>query len=388
MVLTASPPRRGHPLGVRRRTLVVDPVLVLASVAAAAIGVLMVYTATRSALLATGTSPTHYLKRQAVFAVLGVAVMVVMALVDYRWLEQIGMVVYGLTVVSLLAVMVPHLGSHALGSTRWFSLGPLQIQPSEFGVLGLVVTVATYCSRRSDGLTWLDVIKVLVMGAVPIVLVMVQPDLGTAIIMAVVLVVMLAVAGLPNRVLILLLLGAALVAVVAIEGGLLHHYQISRFTSFLHQNTTHPTGALKTAVYNVQQAKDAIGAGGLTGTGLGHGAQTNLGYVPEQQTDFIFTAVGEQLGFFGCVGVLGVLGIIAWRMLRSAQLSRDSFGRLLCTGAFTFLAFSTFQNAGMTMGLMPITGIPLPFISYGGTAVIAFFLAVGMALSVYARRAG
>ena len=124
----------------------------------------------------------------------------------------------------------------------------------------------------------------------------------------------------------------------------------------------------------------------MFGTGLLHGAQTNLGYVPEQQTDFIFTAVGEQLGFVGAVGVLGVLGLIAWRVLRAAQLSRDTMGRLLCAGVFTFLAYSTFQNAGMTMGIMPITGIPLPFISYGGTAVIAFFAGVGVALSVYARR--
>ncbi|MGH9100048.1 MAG: FtsW/RodA/SpoVE family cell cycle protein, partial [Acidimicrobiales bacterium] len=123
-------------------------------------------------------------------------------------------------------------------------------------------------------------------------------------------------------------------------------------------------------------------------TGIGHGVATNLGYVPEQQTDFIFTAVGEQLGFVGAVGVLGVLFFLAWRILRVGQLARDNFGRLICSGVFAFVAFSTFQNAGMTMGIMPITGIPLPFISYGGTAVIAFFCGVGLALSVYARRGG
>lgn len=373
---------------VRRPTVVVDPFLVLGALAASVVGVVMVYTATRGVLLQAGTSPTHYLKRQAVFVVLGVIVMGLMGLLDYRRLEQFGMAIYGLTILSLLAVMVPHVGSHALGSTRWFSLGPLQIQPSEFAVLGLVVAVATYCARRQDGLTWRDLVKVLVMGTIPIALVMVQPDLGTGIIMSVVLLVMLAMAGLPTRVLIILLVGAAGLVALVLAAGILHHYQILRITSFLHQSTKHLSGTLLNAVYNLQQAKDAIGAGGLFGTGLFHGAQTNLGYVPEQQTDFIFTAVGEQLGFVGAVGVLAILGFVAWRVLRAAQLARDDFGRLLCVGVFTFLAFSTFQNAGMTMGIMPITGIPLPFISYGGTAVIAFFAGVGLALSVYARRAG
>jgi rod shape determining protein RodA len=373
---------------VRRPTVVVDPFLVVASLLASAIGVVMVYSATRGELILAGTSPTHYLKRQALFVVLGVIVMAAVGLIDYRRLESFGMAIYGLTMVALLAVMVPHVGSHALGSTRWFTLGPVQIQPSEFAVLGLIIAVATYCARREEGLTWRDVLKVLVMGAIPIGLVMIQPDLGTAIIMSIVLLVMLAVAGLPTRVLVLLLIAAAGVVALALGAGILHHYQITRITSFLHQTTKHPNKALQTAVYNLQEAKDAIGAGGILGTGLLHGAQTNLGYVPEQQTDFIFTAVGEQLGFVGAVGVLAVLGFISWRVLRAAQLARDDFGRLLCIGTFTFIAFSTFQNAGMTMGIMPITGIPLPFISYGGTAVIAFFAGVGLALSVYARRAG
>lgn len=374
---------------VRRPTVVVDPFLIAGSMMAAVIGVVMVYTATRGPLLQAGTSPTHYLKRQALFVVLGVVAMGIMGLFDYRKLEAFGMAIYGLSIFVLLAVMVPHVGTHSpLGSARWFNLGPIQIQPSEFAVLGLVVAVATYCSRRPDGLTWRDVVKVLVLGAVPIGLVMIQPDLGTGIIMSVVLLVMLSVAGLPTRVLIVLLIGAAGVVALVLAGGLLHHYQILRITSFLHQSTTHPTGTLAGAVYNLQQAKDAIGAGGLLGTGLGHGAATNLGYVPEQQTDFIFTAVGEQLGFVGAVGVLGLLFFLAWRVLRVGQLARDDFGRLLCAGVFAFIAFSTFQNAGMTMGIMPITGIPLPFISYGGTAVIAFFTGIGLALSVYARRGG
>ena len=378
-----------RPLMVRRPSVLVDPFLVAGSVLAAIVGLVMVYTATRGPLLLAGTSPTYFVKRQAVFVVLGIVVMGLVGLFDYRKLEPLGMAVYGLSVFVLLAVMVPHIGTHSpLGSARWFNLGPIQIQPSEFAVLGLVVAVATYCARRPDGLTWRDVIKVLALGAVPIALVMAQPDLGTGIIMSVVLLVMLSVAGLPTRVLIALLVGAAGVVALVLAAGILHHYQILRITSFLHQSTAHPTGTLADAVYNLQQSKDAIGAGGLFGTGIGHGAATNLGYVPEQQTDFIFTAVGEQLGFVGSVGVLALLFFLAWRVLRVGQLARDDFGRLVCAGVFTCLAFSTFQNAGMTIGIMPITGIPLPFISYGGTAVIAFFTGVGLALSVYARRGG
>jgi len=278
-------------------------------------------------------------------------------------------------------------GSHVQGSERWFSVGPIEIQPSEFAVLGLILVVAAYCDRRQEeGLAWKDVFKLLILAGIPIALVLIQPDLGTAIIMMIVLLVMLAVAGLPIRILILLLLGVALVAVVAFESGILHAYQIARLTTFLNPNSTSTNPNVVSAIYNTTEAKNAIGSGGFLGTGLLHGAQTNLGYVPEQSTDFIFTAVGEQLGFVGSVGLLALLGVVAWRVLAAAGHSRDIFGRLVCAGLFTFVAFSVFQNAGMTMGIMPITGIPLPFVSYGGTAVICFFLAVGLALSVGAHR--
>ena len=171
-----------------------------------------------------------------------------------------------------------------------------------------------------------------------------------------------------------------------LKAGVLHSYQIARLTTFLNPNSTSKNPHWPSAIYNTDRGQERHRRGGLLGTGLLHGAQTNLGYVPEQSTDFIFTAVGEQLGFVGAVGLLSLLGVIAWRVLHAAGQSRDVFGRLICTGLFTFVAFSVFQNAGMTMGIMPITGIPLPFVSYGGTAVISFFLAVGLALSVGAHR--
>ncbi len=350
-----------------------------------AVGVVMVYTATRGSLLAQGEDPKTFLKKQGLFVVLGIITMVVVALIDYRRLEPLATVIYWLIVLALVGVFV--VGSSAQGAARWFSVGPLQLQPSEFAVLALILAVASYCARRDEeGLAWRDVFRLLIMAGIPIVLVLLQPDLGTAMIMVIVMLVMLAAAGLPIRILVLLLIGTALVAVVAVEGGLLHHYQIARLTTFLNPNNTSTNPYVQSAIYNLHQSTDAIGSGGLLGSGIGHGAQTNLGYVPEQQTDFIFTAVGEQLGFVGSVGVLALLGVIAWRVLHAAVVSRDIFGRLICAGLFAFIAFSVFQNAGMTMGIMPITGIPLPFVSYGGTAVLVFFGAVGLALSVGARR--
>jgi rod shape determining protein RodA len=372
-------------VGTSRRRPAFDIVLGVATVMVALIGVVMVYTATRGTLVAEGSDPHYYLKRQLLFVVLGVIAMVVVAAFDYRRLEPLAMLFYVLIVLALLGVYV--VGSHAQGSQRWFSLGFLQIQPSEFAVLAVILAVASYCDKRTEeGLAWRDVFRLLILAAIPTALVLGQPDLGTAIIMLVVLLVMLAVAGLPARILVLLILGVVLVALVAIESGLLHSYQIARLGTFLNPNSTSTNQFVQQTIYNTKEAKIAIGSGGIFGSGIGHGAQTNLGYVPEQQTDFIFTAVAEQLGFVGSVAVLALLGAIAWRMLRAAGQSRDVFGRLMCTGIFTFVAFSVFQNAGMTMGIMPITGIPLPLVSYGGTAVLCFFIAAGLALSVGVHR--
>jgi rod shape determining protein RodA len=362
-----------------------DVILAVAPILVAVVGVVMVYTATRGELLAAGESTHTYLKKQALFVVLGVVVMVLVALFDYRRLEPLATPIYIVTLLALLGVFAA--GHTAQGAARWYSLGPVQLQPSEFAVIGLIIAIAAYCDRRAEeGLAWKDVFKLLVMAGIPIVLILKQPDLGTAIILLIVLLIMLAVAGLPLRILIMLLLGVAVVAVVATKAGLLHSYQIARLTTFLHPNSTSTNQYVQNAIYNLTQAKTAIGSGGFFGAGLLHGAQTNLGYVPEQQTDFIFTAVGEQLGFVGAAGLLALLGVIAWRLLHAAGKSRDVFGRLICTGLFSFVAFSVFQNAGMTMGIMPITGIPLPFVSYGGTAVLCFFVAIGLALSVGARR--
>ena len=362
-----------------------DWMLALAAIALAVFGSIMIYTATKSGLAVAGLDGRYFLKRQAIFVVIGAILMLVVGRLDYRRAEQVATAVYVALLVLLVLVLSPF-GSNALGAQRWFTIGPLQIQPSEFAVIALILAVSTYCSRRPEGLTLRDVSRLLLMAAVPMGLIMLQPDLGTTIIMAITLLVMLAVAGVPGRILLLLLLSAAVVTVLAVTGGLLSSYQVYRLTSFLNQNSNNPS--LQQAIYNVKQAKIAIGSGGFWGTGIGHGAQTNLGYVPEQQTDFIFTAVGEQLGFLGSTVVIAALGFVGYRMLRAAMTAKETLGRVMCAGVFAFFSFSVFQNAGMTMGIMPVTGIPLPFLSYGGSAALVFFAATGMVLSVEARRGG
>ena len=355
-----------------------DPVLVGTSVLLALIGVVMIYSATRAKLALAGEDPRYYLKRQLVFVVIGMVVMVAVALFDYRRYEQISTALYVLTLLALMGVYV--VGKSALGAQRWYPLGPLQVQPSEFACLTVIIAVATYCARRPEGLEFRDLVVLVLLAGVPILLIIKQPDLGTGIVLSIILVVMLAVAGMPGRYLLLLIVAAFVVVVVALKAGLLQKYQIERLTSFIS-----PNAAGSTASYNVSQAKDAIGAGGLFGKGLFKGAQTNLSYVPSQQTDFIFSAVGEQVGFVGSSILLLLYGVVAWRVLRTAQQARDSYGRLLCSGVFALLIFSVFENVGMNLGIMPVAGIPLPFLSYGGTAVIVFFAAVGLTVSVHAR---
>lgn len=230
-----------------------------------------------------------------------------------------------------------------------------------------------------------DVVRILVMGGVPLVMIVLQPDLGTAIIIILTVAAMMVVAGVPPRFMsFLAVVGSAAVA-AAVYLKLLHKYQIDRFISFFHQNSTDPN--LQKLIYEVNNAKSAIGSGGVHGAGLFHGLQTVLGYVPEQRTDFIFTAIGEQLGFIGSSLIITLLAFVAFRMFMIGKNAKDAMGRVLCLGVFVFFAFSCFENIGMTMGIMPVTGIPLPFLSYGGSAALVFFCAGGLVLSV-SRRTG
>jgi rod shape determining protein RodA len=347
------------------------------------IGVLMIYSATRTALLNAGDNPHYYLEKQGEYVVLGIILMWLVSRIDYRRLEIVATPFYIAGVMSLAGVFV--IGQSALGAQRWYNFGFIQVQPSEFFVLILVLSVATYCERRNEGLSMRDVSRILVMAGLPMLLIFRQPDLGTTVIIVLVIGAMMVIAGVPPRFMYALtVLGAAGVT-AAIYLNVLHKYQVDRFVSFLNQNSTNPQ--LQSLIYEVANAKSAIGAGGLHGAGFFRGMQTVLGYVPEQRTDFIFTAIGEQLGFVGSVLIVFLLAFVAWRMFVIGRRAKDLMGSLLCVGIFVFFGFSCFENIGMTMGIMPVTGIPLPLLSYGGSAAIVFFVAGGVVLSVSRRSA-
>ncbi|MGH3733637.1 MAG: FtsW/RodA/SpoVE family cell cycle protein [Acidimicrobiales bacterium] len=344
-------------------------------------GVVMIYSATRQALVNAGESPHYFVERQAFFVIVGFAVMYAVSRIDYRKYEMVATPLYVLSLFALAGVFV--VGKFTLGAERWYSFGSVQIQPSEFAVLCLIIAVATFCARRTEGLKMYDVMRLLLMAAVPLALILKQPDLGTSIIIVLVVSAMMVIAGVPPRFMTMLAVIGSLGLAAAVYLDLLEKYQVDRFTAFLHQNSTNP--AFQTLIYNVNNAKSAIGAGGLHGAGLFHGLQTILGYVPEQQTDFIFTAIGEQVGFIGSVVVILLLAFVGYRIFVIGKNARDTMGRLICIGVFIFFAFSAFENIGMTMGIMPVTGVPLPLLSYGGSAAVCFLIAGGMVLSVSRR---
>jgi rod shape determining protein RodA len=313
--------------------------------------------------------------------------MLIATFVDYRKLEQLGYPIYAAIVLSLLAVFGFHSGvSTSLGGAdgsaqRWIPLGPIHLQPSELGVVGIIIVVGVYAQRHEDALGPRRIVAMLLLAAIPMLLVFKQPDLGTTIVMGVVVAALLTMAGVRLRYLVLLVLLAAAGIVAAVHVHLLKGYELQRLTSFFE-----PGKATADQKYNLDQAMTAIGAGGLKGAGLFNGQVTNLGYVPEQYADFIFSAVGEQLGFVGSVVVIGLFGVLVLRILRAIQVARDTLGRMICAGALAFLVFSVYQNIGMNVGLMPITGIPLPFLSYGGSAIIAFYAVIGLVANVEIRR--
>jgi rod shape determining protein RodA len=321
-------------------------------------------------------------KRQALFFMVGIVAMVVVMAIDYRRLRDHSMLAYGVTVGLLFAVLAP-LGSNIKGHQAWFQLpGGFTLQPSEFAKFGIIVALAGYCNQYRGELDAWRITTILALAAVPIGLVFLQPDLGTVLVLVVIILGLLAVAGLTGRQLLVLAL-LAITGVYAVAGlGILKEYQIDRFTSFVDPGNANSQGN----AYNQEQSKQAIAHGRFAGEGLGNGSQTQGGFVPEQHTDFIFTSVGEELGFVGAVLLLGLFAIVMWRTWRTARLSRDFFGVLVCVGVLAMLAFQMFENVGMTMGIMPITGIPLPFVSYGGSSLITSFACVGLVANVSMRR--
>lgn len=370
----------GGRLGLRDRIRQLDPILMACVVSLTAIGLLSIYSATHQSLRTLDLDPGFYLRRQAAFIAVGLVVVVVLASLDFRFLRIYAPVVYGISVLLLLLVATP-LGTEVAGSQRWFQLLGYQFQPSEFAKVALMLMLAAFLSDlRGREPTLGEIGRACGLTALPAALVFLQPDLGTAIVLAAILVGVLVVAAARPRHLGILFVSALVFFVGALQIGLIREYQVSRLTSFLD-----PESDPLRSGYNREQAEIAIGAGGLFGRGYLQGSQTNLDFVPEQHTDFVFTVVGEEFGFVGAAVLLGVLLTLIWRAFRIARGAPDLFGSYVAAAIGTYLGLQAFVNVGMTVGIMPITGIPLPFVSYGGTALLVNSCLVGILISINRR---
>jgi len=363
----------------------VDWLLAVTVVAIAGLGALMIFSATRGRK-GGDTVDAYFLERQGLYVVVGLGLMAFTAAIDYRRLRELAPLLYGITLFLLFAILTP-LGSNRRGTQAWFTLpSGFQLQPSEFAKLGLIVMLASFCGLSTSSGELLPmgprrILQALCLAGAPLLLILLQPDLGTALVFGAVTVAVLSVGGTKGRYLLLLAVVVVGISAGVLQSGVLQKYQKDRLTTFLN-----PAKGTRDAAFNLNQSKTAIGSGGLTGKGLFEGTQTKLGYVPEQHTDFIFSVVGEETGLLGSVLLLGLFGVVMWRTWRAAVLANDSVGTLICVGVLAMLCFQMFENVGMTMGIMPVTGITLPFVSYGGSSTLACFGAIGLVLNVHMRR--
>ncbi|HEX3004292.1 MAG TPA: rod shape-determining protein RodA [Angustibacter sp.] len=348
--------------------------LLVAALGLSLIGALLVWSATRRG---SGDAVlVKHLVNLAIGLVLGGAV----ALVDYRGLRAYSPVLYVASIVGLLAVLTP-LGSTINGSHSWIVLpAGFSVQPSEFAKVALVVALPLLLAEKRDAddtPRHVDVALALVVAAVPMALVLLQPDLGSVLVLAALLVGVVASSGAPARWVVGLVLVGAVGVGVALTTDVLDTYQKDRLTAF-----ADPTADPRGIGYQTRQVRIAIGSGGVEGQGLFHGAQTQGGFVPYQQTDFVFSVAGEELGFIGAGGILLLQGFVLFRGLLVAYRAEELFGRLVAVGVVCWFTFQVFENVGMNLGIMPVTGLPLPFVSYGGSSMFASWLAIGLLQNV------
>jgi rod shape determining protein RodA len=366
--------------GERRVIRHADPVLLVAAVLLAIVGLFAIYSATNQSLSAVGLDPGRFVKRQITFLAVAAIVLLLVASVDYRLFKVYAGIAYVSSLVLLVLVRTP-LGTTIKGSQRWFELLGFQLAPSELAKLAVIGILAAFMSQIRGDLTLRDVFRASGLAALPAALVFLQPDLGTSIVFVAILVGILVVAGARARHLGVLALTAVALIFAGFQVGLVKEYQLERLRAFLDSEDVDDA-----ARYNREQAEIAIGSGGLVGLGYLQGTQTNLDFVPEQHTDFIFTVVGEEFGFLGGAALMSLYGVVLWRAFRIAMLSKDPFGAYVAAGIASMFALQMFVNVGMNIGIMPITGIPLPFVSYGGSSLLLSAAAIGVLESVHMRR--
>jgi rod shape determining protein RodA len=351
---------------------------------AAAVGLIAfsIYTLGQATAGDVPGDPHYYVIRQSIYAVVGIALMLAVARVDYSRFRELRVGIYSATIASVILVLL--LGAAARGSQRWIELPFFQFQPSELGKVLLVLVLAAVVIDRMPGVSDLRRTgRVLLLGAIPAALVFIQPDLGTSLVYGVVTLAVLYIAGTKWQHFALLggLAAAAatvvLVVAPAIGKPILQDYQQDRLTAFLH-----PSEDAADSSYQINQSKISIGSGGKTGRG-DDSTQTRDGFLPERHTDFIFAVVGERYGFAGAAFILSLYALLIWRALRIMTLSKNLYGAIIAGSIAAMLMFHVFINVGMNIGIAPITGIPLPLMSSGGSSVIVTFLAIGLLQSIY-----
>ena len=361
-----------------------DKLLTFSVVGLLLIGTMLVYAGTREWFRSYGLDPEYYFKRHTLNIIIGGLLAYGTTLIDYRLLRAYTPIVWLAAVFGLIIVLIPGLGSEINGARAWISLpGGFQLQPAELAKIAIIVGMAMILADREQSdkdPTDLDVLKALAIAAVPVLLIVAQPDLGTVLIISAAVVAMIGASGAPARWVIGLLLAAIVGVFAAVQTGAVSSYQVARLQSFVD-----PSADPQATGYQLRQSRITIGSGGLLGKGLFEGPQTNGRFVPEQQTDFIFTVAGEELGFVGCSIILFLYTLFFIRAFAICRRSSDLFGRLVCIGVIAWFAFQTFENIGMTMGLMPMTGVPLPFLSYGGSSMFANLIGVGLLQNVHSR---
>jgi rod shape determining protein RodA len=350
-------------------------------------GTLLVYAATRNWYAANGLDPQYYLKRHVINILIGLLLAWGTTVIDYRLLRAYTPVLWGFGVVGLAFVLIPGVGSEVNGAKAWIPLpGGFQIQPAELAKISIIVGISMLLAERShdsDQPTSKDILRALAVAAVPVALILLQPDMGTVFIISASIVAILAVSGAPTKWVAGLLILAVVGGFVATKAGVISGYQVKRLQAFVD-----PNADAQGSGYQLRQARITVGSGGFIGTGLFDGPQTNGRFVPEQQTDFIFTVAGEELGFLGSGFIILLYILILMRAFAIARRSSDPYGQMVCTGVIAWFAFQTFENIGMTLGLMPMTGVPLPFLSYGGSSMFANLIGFGLLQNVNARHRG
>jgi rod shape determining protein RodA len=344
------------------------------------LGTVMIWSATQPMLQQQGLNPHAFLLKQLLNIALGLVLLLIVSSMDSRQLKLYAPILYGLSCLGLVVVLTP-LGSIVNGARSWISIGAgFQIEPSEFAKLAVIVISAMLLSDIPAGESRPGrraVAKTLGIAAIPIVLVAAEPDLGVMIVLVLLVAGLVALSGVRLRWLFAMVAGAALVVIAIAKLHLLKAYQVGRLTSFLN-----PSADPRGTGYSAAQSKIAIGSGGLHGTGLFRSQLIAGNFVPEQHTDFIFAVIGNELGLYGAMLVIGLLALLLICALRIAAKAEDQFGMLVASGVAIWFAVQAFVNIGMTMGIMPVTGLPLPFVSYGGSAMFADMIAIGLLQSV------